>query len=319
MKTSVPVYRSYEIGSKLVPDPLPGSYDECEESTIVHDHTKGFIYPGGIASEVDRTKSYSLSDPQIYDDLLIEYSKICDADSAFEYVHRRGFPGTMAVPHGKWLITDLIDSAHYLRWLMRLAKDVREENTKNLDSYIKETKSEWSGVFVDLTSPTFEALELVGVIVCDPEDIDGHDCAFESYAGGDRCTLIRMSEEKPMNYKLSVWKQYGSKRSLYAVQRYLKEALERLLIGVQPILDWGITTEDQWVLCETTKVSTPWQAICYGLLLYITGKNNIRPCKNCGKLIQGRGGKTFCGNTCNAAFNRNNESRVHAYPEERKR
>ena len=256
-------------------------------------------------------KSYSLSDPGIYEDLLLEYTDIRDEQSALKYVRDRGFPGQESLlPIQVWPVDELVDSAAYLRWLMRLADEIKNENMRVLNNYIKIIPSRWG------------IKQQIEIIVCDPSSEGIHPFEtkvsrqFSEELIGESCMPVRRDDEESFLYMSWEWEEYGSKRSLYATQRYLLNAVNRLLVGVQPILTWMQTLDGKWVLGEAMLVNTPWQAIGYGLLLHTILEGNLRACKNgCGKRFQSRrSDKHFCSDKCRQAYNKKYRPSVHSYP-----
>ena len=249
----------------------------------------------------EKVTSYSLSNPDIYEDLLWEYSEIRDGSGALAFVSKRGFPGNESdLPKKIWSIADLVDSARYLRWLMKLAEYIEMGNIEVLKRCVDVKESPLYPSLLDVTVFDFA---------------DEAKNAFISQVNDEYCLPIRCKQE-PLSFVAEEWEKAGNERYLYAAQDYLQNSVNRLIAGIQPVLTWKKFIDGNWFLGDSVAINTPWQAICYGLFLHVTNRGNLHACRGCGNFIKGR--KIFCDNTCNQRFNRNNDSRVNAYPPDRK-
>ncbi len=297
------VYEAYEIGTRKVQrkDTLRNNQ---EREGLRADSFNDYVEVRAIIRSGEVATSYSLSDPDIHEDLLSDYLNIYDALDALNYVKSRGFlsddlepltPPDLPMNNG-CLQAEVLDSAAYLRWLMSLSDAINNMEISILNSYINETS-------LDNT---------VGVYMRDQSS--GNIYPFETRACAWGYSPVR-AEEEPLLYSTQVWKKYGTKRSLYAAQDYLRSALYRLLRGVQPTLDWKTTADGDLIPDEAMAVDTPWHAICYALLRCITRRASLRPCRHCGNRFRAkRSDKCFCSNACGRAHLRSHGKTSHSYP-----
>src|SRR5258708_5825674 len=86
-----PVYERYEIGSIRVPklDTLRNNTERIDALPISFDK---YADEPAIIKTGEQIASYSLSDPNTYNDLFEEYCNIYTTAGALAYVKRRGFP-----------------------------------------------------------------------------------------------------------------------------------------------------------------------------------------------------------------------------------
>jgi hypothetical protein len=246
--------------------------------------------------------SYSLSDPKTYEELLWDYQEIRSAEDALNYVKRRGFLGSDFEPNPEKPINkscpvnEMLDLAAYLRWLITLSDAINKKEVHRLNSYTNATPIQTDMLMVsvrDKNDPNIDFFKTV-------ETIAGY-------------IPIRTHEETLL-YTEKQWKRFGNQRGLWAAQDYLRMALRRLLIGIQPTLDWKQTLDGELVLEECMLITTPWQAICYALLLYFTGKTHFVSCLNCTNRFRAkRKDHSYCSEKCSRAHHRKYGQSVHSY------
>jgi hypothetical protein len=229
----------------------------------------------------------------MHEELLEKYCNISDELTGLNYVREYGLPGTDT----HISISNIVESAAFIDHLLFLSRAVAESELQKLMNCCHVTYCRGrSYVNVEIGKTNGERIR-----------------SFRTYHS-ELGTGLYPQEETPFKLKTADWESSGKKAALYAVQQYLKNAVNNLLVGTQPSLDWKKTLEGDWVLDESISVDTPWQAVCYEVLRDITGKGYIRPCKWCHQRFRPkRKDNYFHSDSCNRAYTRKHGKTVHKY------
>lgn len=339
------VYSGYEIVAKRLNGTANGK--EIEIKTI-------------IQTREESTK-YFLTDPGIYQDLLVDYLKIKNAKGVLEFVRKwgfldesdftfpeefsdfkiNGFPGMDYKNFsGKGcIVSEVIDSAAYLDWLIELSVAINKEELNKLNNFVSEVDWETSTYLRKLSEVSDEKSKeqmikldtylvengweaAVAVRVRDKLNKVSH---FETReCSGDYVLMPCDEGQFLLIFPAPFWKKLGNLKGIIAASLYLKRAVKALLRGIQPILDWNQTVDGDWNFEERMLVETPWQAICYAMLLNISGKDRLVLCPRCAiRFRPSHKGHHFCSPACSKAVSEkrikeNKGPKFTKYPKTRK-
>lgn len=310
-----PVYDRYAFGTRKVAleTTLRDNKERQEAfslslSTSMEDE----VSVKAIVKSSDEATSYLLSNSIIFEELLLNYRKIHDDEDVLSFVCQWGFlddsdfefsPGM----HYKGCLVDEIkDSAAYIRWLVDLSDQINNMEVQKLDSYIK---------FGPRNGKEVKGKGCVGVYLRD----ENREVIYPFETKDSPFPILMRGEEELLLYPISNWEKLGKRKGIIVAQDYLRCALLRLLRGVQPILEWKKTLGGERVLDESILVQSPWQAICYAVLLNYTKRVNFVSCKSCtNRFRTTRKDNVFCSPACSKAHNRKNGQTVHSYTKRKK-
>lgn len=296
-----PVYEAYEVRSRklLRKDTLHQSeIDLLQGNNPAQFFLEHVSTPTITVTSREIVDEIDLSDSNAYRDLYVDYLKIKDQNDALSYVRNHGFPCTFERIPGHspinnfCIVSDILKSAAYLRWLGTLSKDITEENIAKLSSYIRESEI-GGGHFLEINLRS-------------PEETSIYP--FETRMLNGSHIFSRAIDEGLMYPR--EWRDNKNRNKiLYVAEEYFARALRRLLTGIQPILETKETTSGGRILAQSVLIESPWQAICYALLLNFTNTRYIGVCEFCGSILEGRADKKFCKPSCRKAYKRKHPDR----------
>lgn len=310
------VYESYEFGTRKIP--LEKALRDNHERRLAIKSKASFdeeVTVKAVVSTSTEATYYFLSESNISEKLFLDFLNIYNAEGVLSYVRNWGFLDNsdfefyppLNMRYKGCLVDEILDASAYLRWLVELADLVNNDENKKLCTFIKHGPRNEKDV---------SCTGCVAVYLRDEKKNPIYP--FETEAGPGFPILAR-GEEEALLYPISEWEGYGKRVGIAAGQDYLRCAMLRLLRGVQPILEFKKTLGGESILEESILIESPWQSICYSLLLYFTKKANLIICKNCTSRFRStRKDNLFCSDTCRKAHSRKSKERVHVYSKERK-
>lgn len=327
----------------------PAGNTDVETKYLIRVQQDYIVKDGMIVGSGEVVRQYDLNDENIRVDMLRSFIQVSDEISAISWCQRFGKPVNrvsmpmliQAAQALSWqtdlleLIRDedhfqLADYMHSIRYEAEGTLFLNSLKTSNWESapwakalkkaggfwdYCAEVNSKKNnGDHLSLSDSEFLKIQEEHKQNCD------RFLFYTFLRNGQRPKFHTVSSDTLMEVNFtfltflkSEFEKKKRESALIATKEYLRQAVNWMLAGIQPSVNW-ISSADHsaWILEPTFVVNTPWQAMAITFQKQICGAFDYNFCKNkrCRKLIAGRSDRKFCGDACRKYDKRNSQQHL---------
>lgn len=236
------------------------------------------------ASAASKQQYFSAEEQQ--ENLLKEFRKIHGhkdkKKSALTFVEHYGLP--VLAPEGL-PVQEIVDASRFISFLLDLATELSDE-VYGLSSLLE--------TIPPGQLPVCEMQFLAKRLGLSESVVKKNFCGVRPSSPVRSFTTVSISASQAptwsdgvvapsVYYSTDDWKQRLKEGWAFrsAAQTILKNCIDNLMSGVQPVLDWVPgPVRLGWLLVPKFSCLNPWHAICLALFRYASGSSRLKRCKN---------------------------------------